>query len=106
MAATPAFENPRGSRGYAMEADRVCTWSPFEEGILRAMDGGVGCPTVGLGARRAGAKKLSEGGSLLGYLTARGEAFCCERVGQSSRYSLGAEGSRTRTGAGGADGMS
>ena len=47
--------------------------------------GGWGCPTVGLGAGRAGARKPSEGGSLLGYLTAGGEAFCCERVGRSSR---------------------
>ena len=51
--------------GGAIKAERVCrlvlpgvpTGSPFEQGILHSwMDRWVGCPPVGLGARRVGSK--------------------------------------------------
>ena len=52
------------------------------------MDGGVGCPPVGLWVKRAGSEKLPEMGSLLGDLTAGGgNHFLCVRVGQLSHYS-------------------
>ena len=43
------------------------------------MDGGVGCPPMGLGVMEAGSENLRQVGSHMGYLAAGGKAFLrCE----------------------------
>ena len=61
----------------------VRTCAPCRGGNPPLVDGGVGCPPVGLGVKGAGSEKLQEVGTQVGYLTAGGKLFllCESRTG-------------------------